>query len=115
MDSEAPIWYSSSVSMTTSPPNLRSRTSGVLVHPSSLPGPAGIGDLGAPAVRFAEALASARQTWWQMLPVGPTGFGNSPYSALSSFAGNPVLVSLERLAEEGWLSKEDTAGPADWP
>ena len=57
-------------------PSLRQRASGVLLHPSSLPGPAGIGDLGAPAVRFAQALAESRQTWWQMLPVGPTGFGN---------------------------------------
>jgi 4-alpha-glucanotransferase len=93
-------------------PDLRTRASGVLLHPTSLPGPAGIGDLGQPAVRFAEALASARQTWWQMLPIGPTGFGNSPYSALSSSAGNPLLISLERLVEEGWLSGNDTAGPA---
>jgi len=96
-------------------PSLRSRASGVLLHPSSLPGPAGIGDLGAPAERFAEALASAKQSWWQMLPVGPTGFGNSPYSALSSFAGNPLLISLERLVQEGWLNGADTAAPAAWP
>jgi 4-alpha-glucanotransferase len=96
-------------------PSLRSRASGVLLHPSSLPGPAGIGDLGAPAVRFAQSLAEAKQTWWQMLPVGPTGFGNSPYSALSSFAGNPLLVSLERLVEDGWLNGADTAAPAAWP
>jgi 4-alpha-glucanotransferase len=93
-------------------PDLRSRSSGILLHPTSLPGPAGIGDLGEPALRFAGSLASARQTWWQTLPVGPTGFGNSPYSALSSFAGHPLLVSLERLAEEGWLSAADTSGPA---
>jgi 4-alpha-glucanotransferase len=92
-------------------PNLRTRASGILLHPTSLPGPAGIGDLGNPAARFAEALASARQTWWQTLPIGPTGYGNSPYSGLSSSAGNPLLVSLERLADEGWLSPEDTAGP----
>jgi 4-alpha-glucanotransferase len=98
--------------MATRTPSLRTRTSGVLLHPSSLPGPAGVGDLGAPAVRFAEALASAKQSWWQMLPVGPTGFGNSPYSALSSFAGNPLLVSLERLVDEGWLSPGDISGPA---
>ncbi|HEV3027585.1 MAG TPA: 4-alpha-glucanotransferase [Planctomycetota bacterium] len=96
-------------------PSLRSRASGVLLHPSSLPGPAGIGDLGAPAARFAQSLAEAKQTWWQMLPVGPTGFGNSPYSALSSFAGNPLLVSLERLAEDGWLNGADTAPSAAWP
>jgi 4-alpha-glucanotransferase len=96
-------------------PSLRSRASGVLLHPSSLPGPAGIGDLGVPAFRFAQSLAEAKQTWWQMLPVGPTGFGNSPYSALSSFAGNPLLVSLDRLVEEGWLNGADTAAPAAWP
>jgi len=95
-------------------PSLRQRAAGVLLHPSSLPGPAGIGDLGKPAVKFAEALAAAGQTWWQMLPVGPTGFGNSPYSALSSFAGNPLLVSLDRLAEEGWLNGADVAAPAAW-
>ncbi|MBI3854185.1 MAG: 4-alpha-glucanotransferase, partial [Planctomycetes bacterium] len=98
--------------MSTIAPDLRSRTSGLLLHPTSLSGPAGIGDLGAPALKFAASLASARQTWWQMLPVGPTGFGNSPYSALSSFAGNPLLISLERLADEGWLAPDDTAGPA---
>lgn len=92
-------------------PNLRTRACGVLLHPTSLPGPAGIGDLGAPALRFARQLATARQSWWQTLPVGPTGFGNSPYSALSSFAGNPMLVSLEQLADEGWLPAADTAGP----
>ncbi|HLY12512.1 MAG TPA: 4-alpha-glucanotransferase [Planctomycetota bacterium] len=96
-------------------PTLRSRASGILLHPSSLPGPVGIGDLGAPAVRFAQALAEAKQTWWQMLPIGPTGFGNSPYAALSSFAGNPLLISLERLVEEGWLNGADTSAPAAWP
>lgn len=94
-----------------STPNLRSRASGILLHPTSLPGPAGIGDLGPAAHRFAETIAAAGQTWWQMLPVGPTGYGNSPYSALSSSAGNPLLVSLERLADEGWLAPADIAGP----
>lgn len=93
------------------PPSLRTRASGVLLHPSSLPGPAGIGDLGAPSHRFADMLASAQQTWWQMLPVGPTSIGNSPYSALSSFAGSPLFISLERLAEEGWITGADTVGP----
>src|SRR5438128_9804265 len=97
VDSSALIWYSSTRPMTQrAAPNLRTRASGVLLHPTSLPGPAGIGDLGQPALRFAEQLASARQTWWQTLPIGPTGFGNSPYSALSSSAGTPLLVSLER-------------------
>lgn len=85
-------------------PSLRTRASGVLLHPTSLPGPGGVGDLGDEAFRFVDALAGARQAWWQMLPVGPTAFGNSPYSPLSSFAGNPILVSLERLAQQGLLT-----------
>lgn len=92
-------------------PSLRTRTAGVLLHPTSLPGPSGIGDLGEEAHRFADFLASAGQSWWQMLPLGPTGFGNSPYSALSSWAGNPLLVSLERLARESWLPPEEAAAP----
>lgn len=83
----------------------------MLLHPTSLPGPSGIGDLGEEAHRFADFLASAGQSWWQMLPLGPTGFGNSPYSALSSWAGNPLLVSLERLARESWLRPEEAAEP----
>jgi 4-alpha-glucanotransferase len=88
-------------------PTLKTRAGGVLLHPSSLPGPHGIGDLGESALRFAEWLASAGQTWWQMLPVGPTGWGNSPYSARSSFAGNPLLLSLHRLADDGLLESRD--------
>lgn len=95
-------------------PGLRMRSSGVLLPINSLPGPPGIGDLGDAAIRFAEQLASAKQTWWQMLPVGPTGFGNSPYSALSAFAGNPLLVTLEPLAERGLLRKEDVAPAGTW-
>ncbi|GAC1347243.1 MAG: 4-alpha-glucanotransferase [Myxococcales bacterium] len=84
---------------------LSGRASGVLLHPTSLPGPHGNGDLGPAAVAFADLLASARQRFWQMLPVGPSGYGNSPYSALSAFAGNPLLVSLERLVEDGLLDQ----------
>ena len=71
------------------------RSSGVLLHPTSLPGPHGNGDLGPMAERFVRYLAGAGQTWWQMLPVGPPGRGNSPYDSESSFAGSPLLVNLE--------------------
>jgi 4-alpha-glucanotransferase len=73
------------------------RTSGVLLHPTSLPGPHGNGDLGHEARVFADFLARSAQSWWQMLPVGPAGYGDSPYSALSAFAGNPLLVDLDAL------------------
>src|SRR5687768_7783312 len=77
------------------------RLSGVLLHPTSLPGPDGIGDLGPAAYRFVDWLARARQGLWQVLPLGPTGGDNSPYAASSAFAGNPLLISLERLRERG--------------
>ena len=78
-------------------PTLRDRASGVLLHVTSLPGPHGNGDLGAEAHAFAELLARSGQRWWQMLPVGPAGYGDSPYSAMSAFAGNPLLVDLDAL------------------
>lgn len=81
------------------------RTSGILLHPTSLPSRGGIGDFGPAAYAFADFLASARQGAWQVLPLGPLGFGNSPYSSTSAFAGNPLLISLERLAERGWLDR----------
>jgi 4-alpha-glucanotransferase len=94
---------------------VRDRRSGILLHPTSLPGPHGSGDLGAAAHRFARWLSDAGQRLWQVLPLGPTGFGDSPYQALSSRAGNPLLVSLEGLAREGWLDDADLRGapPAD--
>ena len=67
------------------------RASGVLLHPTSLPGRHGIGDLGAEAHAFVDFLAATGQRWWQILPLGPTGYGNSPYQSTSSFAGNPLL------------------------
>jgi 4-alpha-glucanotransferase len=91
------------------------RTSGILLHPTSLPSRGGIGDLGAEAHRFADFLSDAKQGLWQVLPLGPCGIGNSPYSATSAFAGNPLLVSLERLAERGWLARERAAVLADAP
>jgi 4-alpha-glucanotransferase len=83
------------------------RKSGILFHPASLPGDSGIGDLGQWAYRFADFLAESGQQLWQILPLGPTGFGNSPYQTWSSIAGNPLLVSLYALAEQGWLTAED--------
>src|ERR1700759_1673196 len=77
------------------------RSSGLLLHISSLPSYGGIGDLGPAAYGFADFLAAAKQQLWQVLPLSPTGYGNSPYAALSAFAGNPLLISLELLAEKG--------------
>jgi len=79
------------------------RSSGILLHPTSLPGPYGIGDLGPGAHAWVEALARARQGWWQILPLGPTGYGDSPYQCFSAFAGNANLISPELLMQEGLL------------
>lgn len=83
------------------------RSSGLLLHPTSLPGKYGIGELGAEAYRFVDALARARQSLWQVLPLGPTGYGDSPYQSFSAFAGNTLLVSLDLLVKEGLLSEEE--------
>ncbi|HVO37967.1 MAG TPA: 4-alpha-glucanotransferase [Spirochaetia bacterium] len=91
------------------------RASGILLHPTSLPGPHGIGDLGPQAHRFLDFLSSAGQALWQVLPVGPTGYGDSPYACFSSFAGNPLLVSLETLAAWGLLSSGDLSGVPPFP
>jgi 4-alpha-glucanotransferase len=85
------------------------RASGILLHPTSLPSRGGIGDLGPAAYEFLDFLAAGKQRLWQVLPLGPLGYGNSPYSATSAFAGNPLLISLERLAERGWLAGERLA------
>ena len=82
------------------------RNAGLLLHPTSLPGPYGIGDIGPRAIRFLDWAASAGLSVWQVLPLGPTGLGNSPYSALSVFAGSPLLISPEWLVEEGLLDAE---------
>ncbi len=96
--------------------HLTGRASGLLLHPTSLPSPHGVGDLGPEAYRFVDFLAAGGQTWWQMLPIGPPGPGNSPYSALSAFAGNPLLISLERLARDGVLELGGpTSGRSDRP
>lgn len=86
------------------------RASGVLLHPTSLPGSFGIGDLGPKAFEFVDLLAEAKQSYWQILPLGPTGYGDSPYQCFSAFAGNTLLISPERLVEDGFLSEADIAG-----
>ncbi len=90
------------------------RSAGILLHPTSLPSASGIGDLGPAAYEWVDALARARQSWWQILPLGPTGYGDSPYQSFSAFAGNPNLISLELLVRDGLLRATDLAG-TDWP
>jgi len=82
------------------------RVSGVLCHVTSLPSHGGVGDFGPAAYEFVDFLAAAKQRVWQVLPLSPTGYGSSPYSAISAFAGNPMLVSLELLAKQGWIAWE---------
>jgi 4-alpha-glucanotransferase len=93
------------------------RASGILLHPTSLPGRHGIGDLGSEAYAFVDFLAATGQRWWQILPLGPTGYGNSPYQSTSSFAGNPLLIDVDNLVERGWLPRDcnlhDPLLPAD--
>jgi len=83
------------------------RSSGILLHPTSLPGPHGIGELGDEAHRFADFLKDAGQSIWQVLPLGPTGYGDSPYQCFSAFAGNPLLINLDTLVKRGHLSAND--------
>jgi len=96
------------------------RLSGVLLHVTSLPSYGGVGDLGPAAYAFVDFLAASKQRLWQVLPLSPTGYGSSPYSALSAFAGNPILISLEKLAEAGWIAWDRIGGlpghegPADF-
>ncbi len=82
------------------------RASGILLHPTSLPSRHGIGDLGEEAHAFVHFLAETGQRWWQMLPFGPTGYGNSPYQSHSSFAGNSLLINLDDLVSRKWLSPD---------
>ena len=96
------------------------RQSGVLLHVTSLPSHGGVGDFGPAAYTFVDFLAASKQRTWQVLPLSPTGYGSSPYSALSAFAGNPILISLERLAADGWVAWEKlndlpgAEGPCDY-
>ncbi|MBZ0291267.1 MAG: 4-alpha-glucanotransferase [Anaerolineae bacterium] len=95
--------------------NIFVRSSGVLLHPTSLPGRYGIGDLGEFAYRFVDWLEAAGQTVWQILPLGPTSYGDSPYQTLSAFAGNPNLISLDKLVGAGWLTNDDLADVPAFP
>lgn len=91
------------------------RASGILLHPTSLPGPFGIGDFGPEAYRFVDFLAEAGQKIWQVLPLTPTGYGESPYQSLSSFAGNPLLISPEKLADHGYLPQPGFGNKPEFP
>lgn len=91
------------------------RASGILLHPTSLPGRFGIGDLGEEAYRFVDFLVSAGQTYWQVLPLSPTGYGDSPYQGLSAFAGNPMLISPQKLLEAGHLLQADLEALPHFP
>lgn len=91
------------------------RSSGILLHPTSLPSRFGIGDLGPRAYEFVNFLAETGQQLWQILPLGPTGFGNSPYLCYSAMAGNPLLISLERLRDDGLLDDKDLDSLPDFP
>src|SRR5262245_8520989 len=84
-----------------------SRASGILLHPTSLPGRFGVGDLGPAAYEFVDFLEETGQSLWQVLPLGPTGYGDSPYQCFSAFAGNPLLISIEALVDAGLLSQRD--------
>lgn len=94
------------------------RSSGILLHPTSLPSRFGIGDLGPEAYKFVDFLVEAGQTLWQVLPLGPTGYGDSPYASYSAFAGNTLLISPERLVDDGLLDRADLedkpVGPVDY-
>jgi hypothetical protein len=86
------------------------RASGLLLHVTSLPSPYGVGDVGPAALAWGDRLRAAGQSWWQALPLGPTGYGDSPYQPLSSFAGNGLLISPDWLIEDGLLRASDVAG-----
>jgi 4-alpha-glucanotransferase len=94
------------------------RSSGILLHPTSLPSRFGVGDLGPEAYKFVDFLVEAGQSLWQVLPLGPTGYGDSPYASYSAFAGNTLLISPERLVEDGLLDRADLeetpVGPVDY-
>lgn len=90
------------------------RASGILLHPTSLPGPHGSGDLGPSAYHFVDWLVTARQTLWQILPLGGIGPGNSPYMSSSAFAGNVLLIDLQELQQRGWLTDDDLVPSADF-
>ena len=95
------------------------RASGILMPVFSLPGPFGIGTLGKEAFAFVDFLADAKQTYWQILPIGPTGYGDSPYQSFSAFAGNPYFIDYRLLAADGLLTADEVpaarpVGPIDY-
>lgn len=94
---------------------LFNHASAILLHPTSLPGPYGIGDLGPQAYRWLDWLAASGTRWWQLLPLGPTGYADSPYASFSAFAGNPMLVSPDLLVQDGLLSDSDLEDLPDFP
>src|SRR5512146_2154133 len=91
------------------------RSSGIILHPTSLPGPDGIGDLGPEAYRWVSFLKECGFSLWQLLPLGPTGYGDSPYQCFSAFAGNPYLISPALLLEDDLLDASDLADRPDFP
>ena len=91
------------------------RASGILLHPTSLPSRFGVGDLGDEAFEFVDFLVSAKQTYWQVLPLGQTGYGDSPYQCFSAFAGNIYLISPAKLRADGFLSDEDLEDAPEFP
>lgn len=93
----------------------RNRASGILMHPTSLPGAFGIGDLGPEAFRFVDFLAASSQRYWQILPLGPTGYGDSPYQCFSAFAGNTLMISPELLVEDDLITADDLADKPEFP
>ena len=92
---------------------LDKRANGVLMHISSLPGDFGIGTFGKNAYEFVDFLKESAQTYWQILPIGPTSYGDSPYQSFSTFAGNPYFIDLEKLVEQGFLKQSDYEN-IDW-
>ncbi|MCF7837641.1 MAG: 4-alpha-glucanotransferase [Candidatus Marinimicrobia bacterium] len=98
----------------TTSQSVPARASGILLHPTSLPGPHGLGELGPAARRFADFLRAAGQSWWQVLPLGPTSYGDSPYQSLSTFAGNPLLIGFEQLVRDGLLRPGELADFPDF-
>src|SRR5512134_3731457 len=92
------------------PRMLFARESGILLHPTSLPGPYGLGEIGSEAIAWLETLHAMGQRLWQLLPLGPTGFGDSPYQNLSTFAAGPLLLSLEALIDRGLLDRAAVRG-----
>ena len=91
--------------------NFIERSSGILLHPTSLPGKYGMGDIGPGAYKWVDTLVAAKQNCWQILPLGPTGYGDSPYQNFSAFAGNPYLISPDLMIEEGLLTEEEAQPP----